>query len=667
MNNNKQFEHKWSDIRDSDKDKQADEKSIFVDIGNEPITQRQLNLYYYFQFIKSILEKQNPKDVCEIGCGRGTIGLYLAKYLGLKTTLLDSSQEAIELAKEAFKNHNQNAEFNIADATKTNLEAEVFDAIVSIGLAEHLDNVDDLFAEQYRLLRPGGVMISLNIPKKTSIQILNKWMRSIKKVFGKYKEKVGKDYYRNTYNPPAYANFAKKVGFENVEITNVCPFPIYTPINIETDKFITKLNKIIISFRKLWMKYPYKTNFPMSQAHFLVAYKPKDDHNHPPLKKGDLESKKINNNMTTEQIWKKMTEEIFIIAEAGKNFIQTEEDRPVSEYLSNAKVLVDKAVEGGADCIKWQTHHAEDEQLNIEVVSPHFKGGDRYKWVTRNEKATPINEFWKPLKAYCEEKGILFMTTPMSRGAAKIANEVGVDIWKIGSGDILDFPTLDYIRNTGKPIIISSGMSTMEEIEKSLNYLKEKNNRVMLLHCVSKYPCDPEELRLGTIEMFKDHFNVPIGFSDHSVGIEPDLVAVALGATLIEKHFSLSRDLWGSDHKVSMTPEELKELVIGTKEVIDNPKKQEEILATDYAKKAREGKEKVLQEGEAVFRPLFRKSLQFGQDIAAGTVITKEMVYAMRPQKYAGGLPSEEYETILGKKLTEDVKKFDPITKNKLS
>lgn len=373
-----------------------------------------------------------------------------------------------------------------------------------------------------------------------------------------------------------------------------------------------------------------------------------------------------------DRIWEKMQKGTFIIAEAGKNFIQTDNDdeRSVEEYLANAKQLVDEAAKAGADAIKFQTHNVEDEVLNIDFTSPHFnkKGSDRYTWVTRNTKATPVNEFWKPLKRHCEERGIIFFSTPMSRGAAKILNEeVGVDLWKVGSGDILDFVTLDYIRATGKPIIISSGMSTIEEVEKSAAFFREKNDKVVLLHCVSKYPCPPEELHLGTIHYFKEKFEMPIGFSDHSIGIEQDLVAVAMGATILEKHFSMARDLWGSDHKVSMTPAELTALVKGVREMEEDSAKKEEWLNSEIAKRGMGKKEKTLQESEAVFRPLFRKSLMAGQDLLAGTTITAEMLYAMRPQQYAGGLSSEEYPNVLGKKVTKNLKKFDPITKEILA
>lgn len=366
--------------------------------------------------------------------------------------------------------------------------------------------------------------------------------------------------------------------------------------------------------------------------------------------------------MNSDQIWEKLNKGVFVIAEAGKNFIQTEEEQPVEVYLKNVMQLVDEAARAGAEAIKFQTHNVEDEQLNIDVVSPHFKASDRYRWVTRNNEATPVDTFWKPLKAHCEKRGIIFFSTPMSRGAAKILNAVGVNLWKIGSGDILDFVMLDYLRNSGKPIIISSGMSTLEEVERAVKFLREKNDRVALLHCVSKYPCPPEELHLQTINFYKEKFDIPIGFSDHSIGIEPDLVAVAMGATILEKHFSMSRTLWGSDHKVSMTPRELSDLVTGVNKVIGSVEEKKKVLESDFAKRGMGSKAKVLQEGEAVFRPLFRKSLMAGQDIPTGTVLKPEMIYAMRPQQYAGSLPSEKYEEVLGKKTKVALKKYDPIT-----
>lgn len=354
---------------------------------------------------------------------------------------------------------------------------------------------------------------------------------------------------------------------------------------------------------------------------------------------------------------------VFVIAEIGKNFIQTQEERPVSEYLENAKTLVRTAKVAGADAVKFQTHNVEDEQLNITVVSPHFKGADRYSWVTRNMNATPLNEFWRPLKLYCDEIGIIFHSTPMSRGAAQILEKLDVPFWKVGSGDILDFVLLDYIVATRKPIIISSGMSTIEELDMTMDFLKRRSAEVVLLHCVSKYPCPPEELRLGTMNVLRDRYGVTIGFSDHSIGIDAALGAVALGARVVEKHFSLSRDLWGADHKVSMTPEEMRELVNGIRVMEENPALKTEYLEKDIVKRGMGSGEKVLQEDEAVFRPYFRKSLMAGRDISINTMLSPDDIYAMRPQQFAGGMPSEQYESVLGKKVIKPLKKFDPITR----
>ncbi len=359
----------------------------------------------------------------------------------------------------------------------------------------------------------------------------------------------------------------------------------------------------------------------------------------------------------TETIQKK----VFIIAEIGKNFIQTEDERPVAEYLENAKVLVRAAKESGADAVKFQTHHVEDEQLNINVVSPHFKGADRYSWVTRNTNATPMDEFWRPLKCYCDEIGIIFHSTPMSRGAAQKLQQLDVPFWKVGSGDILDFVLLDYLTSTKKPIIISSGMSTIEELDVSMDFLKRRNAQVILLHCVSKYPCPPEELRLGTIELLRARYGVTTGFSDHSIGIDSALAAAALGARVVEKHFSLSRDLWGADHKVSMTPDEMRQLVDGIRAMEQNSTLKTDYLKKDIVKRGMGSGEKVLQEDEAVFRPYFRKSLMASRDIPAGTMLVADDIYAMRPQQFAGGLPSEQYEFVVGKKMMKPLKKFDPI------
>ncbi|OGZ12568.1 MAG: hypothetical protein A3D67_04140 [Candidatus Lloydbacteria bacterium RIFCSPHIGHO2_02_FULL_51_22] len=347
---------------------------------------------------------------------------------------------------------------------------------------------------------------------------------------------------------------------------------------------------------------------------------------------------------------------VFVIAEIGKNFIQTEEEKSVAEYLANAKKLVDAAKNAGCDAVKFQTHEVEDEVLDIEFTSPHFKSKDRYSWVTRNMNATPLETFWKPIKAHCDKRGIIFFSTPMSRKAAQKLDKVGVPFWKVGSGDIFDYVLLDYLTDTGKPIIFSTGMASLNELDRVVSHLSEKKTPLVVLYCISKYPAPKEYFNLATIEYLKEKYPaVTIGFSDHSLGHDVALAAVALGARVVEKHFSFSRDLWGADHKVSMTPAEMKEFarLVHTRTYKDVP------VDAYYGKK-----EKELEGAGNQFRPYFHKSLMAGENLAKGAVITKNVVFAMRPQKLAEGLSSDCFYDVVGCKTKRALKKFDPITKD---
>jgi len=357
----------------------------------------------------------------------------------------------------------------------------------------------------------------------------------------------------------------------------------------------------------------------------------------------------------------KKSRKVFIIAEAGKNFIQSEGDRPVKEYLRLAKRLAKAAKEVGADAIKFQTHHLADEQADIKVIAPHFRGADRYSWVKRNELATPLEDFWRPLKDYCDKIGIVFFSTPMSRGAAKILSQLNAKLWKVGSGDILDFVLLDYLAASHKPIIISSGMSSLKEIDLAMAFLQSRKAKVTLMHCVSLYPCPPAKLNLKTITFFRRRYQLPVGYSSHSLEWQSAVGAVRLGAEVLEKHFSFSRDLWGSDHKASLTPPEMEKLV---KKVRKSERQRIPLSKEDeqFILEAMGAERKILDQGETVFRPFFRKTLVAALNIKKGEKITAEMLYAMRPQAYLKGWPSEKYEKVLGKTARRSLKKYAPIT-----
>lgn len=349
---------------------------------------------------------------------------------------------------------------------------------------------------------------------------------------------------------------------------------------------------------------------------------------------------------------------VFIIAEIGKNFIQTDKPQSAEIYLKNAKELIDAAVQAGAHAVKFQTHEVEDEQVDIPVISPHFKGSERYAWVKRNTEDAPI-EFFKELKEHAERKGIIFFSTPMSRKAAQKLEKIDVPLWKIGSGDVQDYVLLDFIAKTKKPVIISTGMVSFAELDEVIEYLGKKGSPLAVLYCVSEYPCPPEHFNLSTIEYLKEKYpNVTIGFSDHSVGdLAIPLAAIKMGAQVIEKHFSMSRDLWGSDHKVSMIPSEMKELV----DVIKNKDYEKLDAKPFYGEKKKE-----LEGAKNKFRPYFNKTLVAGQDIPVGTVITGDMIYAMRPRMHLNGLASNAFHKVTGRKTKRGFKKFDPISEDDL-
>jgi len=356
----------------------------------------------------------------------------------------------------------------------------------------------------------------------------------------------------------------------------------------------------------------------------------------------------MKSNLKSDYIWEKIEKGVFVIAEIGKNFIQSKNNKTSAEYLKNAKNLIKLAKNAGADAVKFQTHNLEDEQVKIKIFSPHFSSTDRYNWVKRNSSIT-TDFFLKKIKEYCRKIDIIFFSTPMSRGAAIKLEKIDIPIWKVGSADILDFALLDYISKTGKPIIISSGMSKLNEIDAAVKFLKKRNCKIALLYCISKYPCSKKDINLAIIDFFKKRYNIPIGFSDHSIDYSSSLAAINRGATIIEKHFSLTRDLWGPDHKVSLTFKEFKEMT----DKIKNNNKQKFTIKNK--------KIKFLLKSEKSFRPFFRKSLVAARNIKRGEILTKTMIYAMRPQGFIRGLESEKFEEIIGKRINKNIKKYDAI------
>lgn len=345
--------------------------------------------------------------------------------------------------------------------------------------------------------------------------------------------------------------------------------------------------------------------------------------------------------------------EIKFIAEIGKNFINNIENISTKICLNNAKALVDAAVESGANAVKFQTHSVSDEIfMGVSYSSPHAHDFDRLKWVDLNTSLTPLEEFWIPLKEYCSTIGVEFMTTPMSRGAAEKVSGL-ISTWKVGSGDALDYLMLRYLLRSRLPIIISTGMISLRELDSLVEYILPQTADLTLMHCVSKYPANSSELALDTITQFRLRYPmIDIGFSDHSIDDhKPVIEAISRGAVVVEKHFTFSRDHYGPDHKVSLTPSEYKEMVERGREVAPTP--------YDYNENAPPLSRELLG-ASTELRKFFNKCLVVREGVIRGNLITEENLSALRPM-WIGQVHSESVDNVIHRSPIKDLEAGTPI------
>ena len=300
-----------------------------------------------------------------------------------------------------------------------------------------------------------------------------------------------------------------------------------------------------------------------------------------------------------------------------------------------AKQFIKAAADCGVDAVKFQTHLFEAESLPSAPNPAYFKDETRKEYFERT--AFSIEQY-KVLKAYAEnECGVDFFSSPFSIEAVDFLLEVGCETFKIPSGEVSNIPLLEHIATTGKKVILSSGMSSWEELDAAVEIFKGKNE-LTVLQCTSEYPCLPENAGLNVMLEIKERYGVEVGFSDHTLGIGVPLTAVVLGATLVEKHFTLSKLMYGSDAKNSTEPEEFKHMV-------DN------IRAAELALSCRIDKnEKVKQLSEMKY--VFEKSIVSKRELKAGETITAEDLAYKKP---GDGIPAREYKKLVGKKVTQDI------------
>jgi N,N'-diacetyllegionaminate synthase len=321
----------------------------------------------------------------------------------------------------------------------------------------------------------------------------------------------------------------------------------------------------------------------------------------------------------------------FIIAEAGVNH---------NGSVEMARRLIDVATRAGADAVKFQTFNAESL---VSASAP--KAG--YQLLTTSEHESQLEmlkrlELPRPvhreLQIYCRQREIVFLSTPFDESAVDFLDQLGVPAFKISSGDVTNFPLLEHVARKRKPVILSTGMSDIEEVRSAIQTMRNEGCAdLVLLQCVSNYPAQPSDVNLRAMQTMASEFDVPVGYSDHTTGIEVALAAVALGACVIEKHFTLDRELPGPDHRASLQPPELAQMIEGIRKVeaaLGDGRKVRTASEIDTARAA-------------------RRSMTAARDISAGTRLTREMIAIQRP---GTGLSPALLSSLIGRTLRVDVR-----------
>ena len=330
-----------------------------------------------------------------------------------------------------------------------------------------------------------------------------------------------------------------------------------------------------------------------------------------------------------------------IIAEAGVNH---------NGDFELAKKLVDKAVEAGADIVKFQTCKAENVISRYADKAEYQKKttGEADSQLEMVRKLMLTYEQYGQLKDYCDQKGITFLSTAFDLPSVDYLHSIGMKMWKIPSGEITNLPLLIKIASLHEPIIMSTGMSELSEVEDAVKVLKENGaTDITLLHCTTEYPAPYEDVNLKSMETMKEKFNLKIGYSDHTRGIEIPVAAVALGACVIEKHFTLDRNMEGPDHKASLEPQELKQMVDSIRNV--------EKAIGDGVKK--------VSASELKNKDIARKSIIASKAIKAGEVFTEDNITTKRP---GNGINPMKWFELLGKSAKHDYEEDYLIEKDEL-
>lgn len=328
---------------------------------------------------------------------------------------------------------------------------------------------------------------------------------------------------------------------------------------------------------------------------------------------------------------------IFVIAEAGVNHNGSPEI---------ARKMIDAAVEAGADAVKFQTFKADSlvrkdaQKAAYQQNNAADKSESQYEMLKKLELTEVVH---RELIDYCKAKGIMFLSTPFDTDSIRMLVECGISIMKVPSGEITNYPYLREIARTGKPVIMSTGMCELQEVKDAVRVLKESgSNEITLLHCNTEYPTPMQDVNLRAMCTLKEELGLPVGYSDHTQGIEVPIAAAAMGAVVIEKHFTLDRNMEGPDHKASLEPEELRAMVQAIRNI--------EVAMGDGIKRP--------SASEMKNRDVARKSIVAKMNIRKGEVFTEENLTAKRP---GNGISPMQWNDVIGLKADKDYEQDEMI------
>ena len=332
-----------------------------------------------------------------------------------------------------------------------------------------------------------------------------------------------------------------------------------------------------------------------------------------------------------------------IIGEGHKPYIIAEMSGNHNQSIERALQIVDAAAEAGADAVKLQTYTADTMTikgaLTIEDENSLWKGRELHELY--QEAYTPW-EWHETIFKRAREKGLEIFSSPFDETAVDFLSDLGVNVFKIASFENTDWPLLKKVAQTGKPVIMSTGVSQLSDIDQSVRVLRENGcKELILLKCTSTYPASPEDTNLNTIPHLKTMFNCHVGLSDHTMGIGAPIAAVALGAPIIEKHFTLDRNDGGVDSVFSIEPEELKNLCI------ESERASLALGSVKYGIQKKETKSL-----------LYKRSIFVSKDIKEGDEFTKDNIKIIRP---GTGLHTKHYDTVLGKKARKNISTGTPL------